>query len=985
MADAHGDTDRALPVVAGAARSVVRRADGAAIALLEGDQLVYRAVSGIAAAHLGLSVAASASLSGLCLRLSRPLLSEDCETDPRVDREACRRVGIRSMAVVPVFRRGAAIGVLKLQSVRPSAFTEADAVLAQMLVGALDTGFADAAERKADRARVASDAALAASEAQFRTTADALPGLLFVTSPLGRNIYVNEGFRAFTGRAGKELLGNRWLEALHPADARRGEAVWAEAVRAGQPYEAEHRFRRYDGVWRWHVVRGLPVREDGAVQQWVCCCVDIHERRLSEDELKRKIADALAERRLWAEIVEASDAFIQVLDPELRILAINRANGDEMERVYGVRPRPGDRLDEVLRGHPQALEELSILWRRALAGESHTHVGEYGDASRDKRCYEMKFSPLYTADGRMMGALRISYDVTVRLREQRDLAAGADGLRHANARLKVEMKRREEAQAALLQAQKLEALGQLTSGIAHDFNNVTQAVALGLALIEKRTNEPQIAAIARSGAKAAQRGAQLVKQLLAFASQQDLEPQWVNLGELVGDSQLLLSQTLGSSVELRVELPPALPPVRVDPALLETALINLAANARDAMPEGGVVVVRARESLADEPHRPPELGGRPSIAISVSDTGVGMSPMVLLRALDPFFTTKGPGKGTGLGLAMVHGFALQSGGAIRIESREGQGTTVTLFLPRGEEPAAALRSEAVETSPSAAEPPALTILLVDDDEAVRSLVAAQMEGFGHRVVQADGAQTALAALYLHPIDLLVSDVVMPGEDGAALAAKMRERRPELPVLFITGHADRERLAGERVLDKPFTPEALREALAATFAAATQQTSADCAALDRLAKRLKADCLRALLEHWRAARQETETPLFDTFDPGACSEPDKLIVVETDFTHAPLRFRMAKVGADLEAALGRRLTGADLDVTGDDEPGSIEAAYRRCARTAKPVYDYVRFGLGDGPPDSFERLVTPWSTDGRAVDRLVATAVISPSVSLAQEQ
>ena len=526
VAEARGDADRALRIVAGAARSVVPRADGAAIELLEGDRLVYRAASGVAEAHLGLSLAANASLSGLSIRLSRPLLSEDCETDPRVDREACRRVGIRSMAVVPVFRRESAVGVLKLQSAQPSAFTEVDAVLAQLLVGALDVGFADAAEREADRARVASDAALAVSEAQFRTTADALPGLLFLTSADGRNIHVNKGFRAYTGRADEELLGDRWLEALHPDDARRGKAIWTEAVRTGQPYEAEHRFRRYDGVWRWHVVRGLPVGEDGAVQQWVGCCVDIHERRLSEEELQRRIADALAERRLWAEIVEASDAFIQVLDPELRILAINRANADEMERMYGVRPRAGERFDEALRGHPQALEEASVLWRRALAGKSHTHLGEYGGANRDKRWYEMKFSPLFTADGRLMGALRISYDVTVRLREQRDLAASAEELRHANARLRVEMKRREEAQAALLQAQKLEALGQLTSGIAHDFNNVTQAVALGLALIEKRTNEPQIAAIARSGAKAAQRGGHLVKQLLAFASQQDLARSW---------------------------------------------------------------------------------------------------------------------------------------------------------------------------------------------------------------------------------------------------------------------------------------------------------------------------------------------------------------------------------------------------------------------------------------------------------------------------
>ena len=1243
VADAEGDADMALAIVVEAALSVTPRAQGAAIELVEGDRLVYRAVSGVAAGHLGSSVSSKASLSGRCIAEARPLIAADCETDPRVDREACRRGGIRSMVVVPVFRRGHAVGALKLQAAEPSAFTEADAVLAQLLVGALGAGLADAAEREAARARAASDAALAeryaelealyagapiglafidrdlvyrrcnphlaeinglpasahlgrsvrdvlpaladrleplfrhvlatgeplryieiagvteaapgtlrhclascepvadrsgaiigvnvavvettsqktaenfarrqarmlaeselryrtlvratstvtwvrspsglsvepqpewmaftgqtaeetsgdgwaravhpddvaattsawrdavarsepfrhehrvrrndgewrwmsahavplqglggeragwfgmhvditerkhaeaalaASEAQFRTTAEALPGLLFVTSPEGHNTYVNEGFRTFTGRSNDELLGDRWQKALHPDDAARAMAIWAEAVRSGKPYEAEYRVRRRDGALRWHAARGLPIRgEDGAVLQWVGCCVDIHERRQTEEELQRKIADALAERRLWAEIVEASDAFIQVLDPELRILAINRSSVAEMERVFGVRLRPGDRLDDALRDHPRALEELSALWRRALAGEFYTHVGQYGDATRDKRWYEMKFSPLASAEGRLMGALRISYDVTDRLREQRALADTAEELRRANARLRAEMKRREEAQAALLQAQKLEALGQLTSGVAHDFNNVTQAVAFGFEIIEKRANDPKIAEIARHGAAAALRGGQLVRQMLAFARKQELAPKRIDLGRQLEETWPLLARTLGPLVELKVERPEGDLPVRVDPALLETALINLAANARDAMPEGGALVFRVRESLAGEPHRPPELDDRPAMAISVSDTGCGISPTVLHRVLEPFFTTKGIGKGTGLGLSMVHGFTVQSGGALRIESREGQGTTVTLYLPIDDAPAAA-HPEPAASTPGAGAPPALTILLVDDDEVVRSLIAAQLEAFGHSVVQADGAESALAALHANPIDLVVSDVLMPRESGPTLAAKLRERRPELPVLFITGRSDQDGLVGERVLDKPFTPDALREAITATLAAAQND---DGPALDRLAKRFKADGLRQLLAQWRAARGGGQAPRFDAFDPTSFHRTDKLIVVETDAAHAPLRFRVASVGADLEAALGRPLAGADLPVTGDDEAGSLEASYRRCVLTGKPVYDYARFASGDGPPDTLERLVTPWSTDGRAVDRLVAMAVVAGPAFDARKQ
>ena len=651
---------------------------------------------------------------------------------------------------------------------------------------------------------------------KFHTTADALPGLLFVASPDGRNVYVNRGYCDFTGRSAQDLLGDRWIETLHPEDARRGRTLWEAAIRTGEPYEAEHRFRRHDGVWRWHVARGLPVRRaDGSIEQWVGCCIDIHERRQSEEELQRRIEEALAERRIWAEIVDAIDTCIQVVSPDLRILATNPANAVEWERQHGVRPQAGDRLEDLFRDQPNLLHAADALWRRALAGDSFSYVQPCEDGANREKWYEMKYNPIYGPDGRLIGALRLGEDVTERLREQRALSERTEDLNRANARLQAEMKRREEAQAALVQAQKLEALGRLTSGIAHDFNNVTQAVAGGFAIIERRAKDAGLAEIARHGAAAAQRGGQLVKQLLAFARQQSLAPQRLDLGAQLAETLPLLASTVGDRIEIALDCPASLPPALVDPSLLETALINLAANAKDAMPAGGRLGVRVYESSPGEPSHPPELAERRAVAIAVSDTGCGMSPAVLERALEPFFTTKGAGRGTGLGLAMVHGFVRQSSGALALASGEGEGATVTLFLPCDEgAQSASSRSAAVEEPSPAA--PSIRVLLVDDDDAVRSVTAAQLAELGHRVEATNGAASALRALDAGTFDLVVSDVVMGEADGLALARDLR-RRSTIPILFVTGHADRARLAGELVLDKPFTLAALADAIRRTMA------------------------------------------------------------------------------------------------------------------------------------------------------------------------
>ena len=403
-------------------------------------------------------------------------------------------------------------------------------------------------------------------------------------------------------------------------------------------------------------------------------------------------------------------------------------------------------------------------------------------------------------------------EANARLEER--IAARTAELQRTNERLTAEIERREVAQAALAQAQKLEALGQLTSGIAHDFNNVIAAISSGYSVIARRTSDPKVIEIAEHGVKAAERGAAIIRQLLAFARQEVLEPRVVSLKDVLTEAEPLIRHSLIPGVSLRIECPETLPPVRVDPSQLETALINLAVNARDAMPDGGVLGFDVAMSLPDAPDRPHELAGVEAVALAVSDTGCGIAPEVLQRVIEPFFTTKGPGKGTGLGLAMVHGFAHQSGGALRIESREGAGTTVTIYLPLVQDAAPKDLKPAPREGLDAAPRGSASLLVVDDDAGVRAVTTALLRDCGYAVREADGAAAALKIVRsTGTLQAVVSDVVMPDVDGPTMMAELRRVRPGLPVLFMTGHADRDRLGGEAVIAKPFTPDSLARAIA----------------------------------------------------------------------------------------------------------------------------------------------------------------------------
>jgi signal transduction histidine kinase len=364
--------------------------------------------------------------------------------------------------------------------------------------------------------------------------------------------------------------------------------------------------------------------------------------------------------------------------------------------------------------------------------------------------------------------------------------------------LTAEIRERGKVEDTLRQMQRLEAVGQLTSGVAHDFNNLLTIVLNNLTLVDrllaqKGTIEPRVSDRLAAMRTAANRGATLTRQLLAFSRRQRLEPQTVNFNEIISGMRDLLQTTLGGSVNLQTELADDLWPALADPTQIEMVVLNLAINARDAMEVGGSLEVQtANRTLVEPPSRPeaPEPGDY--VVLSVTDTGSGMSDEVLAKAFEPFFTTKEIGKGSGLGLAQVFGFAKQSGGGARIETRAGHGTSVHVYLPRSD----GRRADAVASATVAAVPsPARfgstrALLLVDDDDGVREATAALLSLHGFRIIEAaDGASALAQARARDDIDAVIADFAMPRMNGAELARQLRTLRPDLPVLFMTGFAE----------------------------------------------------------------------------------------------------------------------------------------------------------------------------------------------------
>ncbi len=402
--------------------------------------------------------------------------------------------------------------------------------------------------------------------------------------------------------------------------------------------------------------------------------------------------------------------------------------------------------------------------------------------------------PIRSESGEIVGFAKVTRDLTERKEAQEKL---------------------ERTREALLQSQKMEAIGQLTSGIAHDFNNLLMAVLGSLELLRKRMpDDPKMMALLENAAQGAERGTTLTKRMLAFARVQELKPETIEIPQLVRGMTDLLQRSLGPSVRIETRFPLVLAPIHGDSTQLEMALLNLMVNARDAMPNGGEIVVTTREEKIADGHG---IGLKPGryVCLTVSDTGEGMDEVTLRRAAEPFFTTKGIGKGTGLGLSMVHGFAEQSGGRLILNSQQGKGTTAELWLPVAATPA---KTEAVDKRKAAPvrKQSSLVVLAVDDDALVLLNTAGMLEDLGHVVFQAHSGEAALEILRREgPVDVVITDQAMPKMIGTKLAKIIRKEWPEITVILATGYAEipPEEETGLPKLSKPFFEGDLAAALA----------------------------------------------------------------------------------------------------------------------------------------------------------------------------
>jgi PAS domain S-box-containing protein len=392
--------------------------------------------------------------------------------------------------------------------------------------------------------------------------------------------------------------------------------------------------------------------------------------------------------------------------------------------------------------------------------------------------------PIYE-DGKLMGFAKITRDMTERREAQLKL---------------------DQMQKQLAEAQKLDALGQLTGGVAHDFNNLLMIISGSLHILRKGIgSEARVQRALTAIETATKRGAALTAQLLTFARRQSVNPQSVDVAERVSAVREVIETGVGGNIALEFDLPATALPVTVDTSEFETALVNLVVNARDAMPGGGTITVRARTQAGDE-----ESGGNPYVAISVTDTGSGIPPDVLDKIFDPFFTTKPVGKGTGLGLSQVHGFAHQAGGTVKVQSELGKGTEITILLPRE---ANASQADEIDTSERGGSG---TVLLVEDNPEVASVSISLLEQLGYTVRRVADAEAALRAIERDGVDLVFSDIVMPGKmDGLALAHRLRQIRPGLPVLLATGYSDAAiNVRGDfPILRKPYEIHELSQAIA----------------------------------------------------------------------------------------------------------------------------------------------------------------------------
>ena len=628
------------------------------------------------------------------------------------------------------------------------------------------------------------ESALRESELRFRQLAESLPLLVWTSTPEGECDYLSPQWLRYTGVAEADQLGAGWINQLHPDDREPTMETWNTAVRGGRIFQIEFRLRRHDGEYGWFYTQAIPLRdEQGSIVRWFGSNTDITDRRAAEaalrEEKERLTRVAATSPGAIHSFRLAPDGSISFPYASPRILDI-----------YGI-----------------PLEELR---KDATSIQNYWHPEDVADLWRSIETSRINMTPWH-AEFRVLHPIKGLLWLEGHSTPVRDPDGGVTW--HGSL---TEITERKQLEEQLRQSQKMEAIGQLASGVAHDFNNLLTVIQ-GNASLLVEFGPREFAENSEAIIEASERATSLTRQLLLFSRRQVMQPTELNLNKVVGNMTRMLQRLLGEHIALQENLEEGLPLIRADAGMIEQVILNLAVNARDAMPAGGLLSLNTRKFAPQEldSQSPAQTA---AVCLSIADNGTGIDPEILPRIFEPFFTTKEVGKGTGLGLATVYGIVNQHGGRIHVDSTVGVGTTFEIQWPvartvdgRGSQGAV------VVAMPHGRE----TILVVEDEPSVRKLVALQLERCGYRVLTAVSGKDALNVWSDQGggIDLLLTDMVMPdGITGSELGARLAAQDPNLRVIYTSGYSPElagkgiALIEGENFLQKPYLPGKLAEAV-----------------------------------------------------------------------------------------------------------------------------------------------------------------------------
>jgi PAS domain S-box-containing protein len=769
---------------------------------------------------------------------------------------------------------------------------------------------------------------------------------------------------------------------VHPDDVGFVAARVQAALEDRGQYEAEFRMIRSDGGVRWCLARAIVVRDGlGAPVRLVGIDQDITERRA----MMQQAIESEARLRMVYGSLAAAEAACKTGTWDWDIAGDRVFVSDAYRALYGL----------------SAEAEVTYQsWLDRIVSEDRDSVIRYGEAYMESGLrYDLEFRIVHPAAGirwiAALGALTrddegrpvrftgINIDVTERKRaeqarsttpgeKERAPAPSHDALLALAGQLRAERERLAEARKRIAHAERLKLIGQFVGNIVHDINNVLTTLAGGVRFLRRRALADAERDVLVEVERAIDRGAGLVRRVLDFSREGGRSAELVKPLEMIGDDLSLLRHLVGPEISLELVAKGPIWPILAPPSALQTVLFNLVANSRDALRPGGAIRIRLANCYATE--RPPQLPSGDYVAITVADDGAGMAPEVLARIGEPFFTTKNPGAGTGLGMSAAFDFARECGGALLIDSEVDIGTTVRLYLPR-----AAVAGEPVATPEAAIDSRrhgGATILVAESEANLREHLVAQFQTLGYRVLEAGSDEIAKSLVAEGAaVDLVVAALAIEARSGVELVGILREMRPGLPAIFIMGPSSTKPPRGEIAFRRPFSEALLARAVLERLGRLSGgiDMAEGLRLSERVRDRIRSPRIRSVYDRWKGLVEDLGVPPPARHEEQLRAElgEDCFLVRIEGRAEAP-SFRYVSVGTALTERLGRELAGVAVGASDEDAIGSLSMAYRRCIRGVA-FFDFARYAVGEGRTLVFERLLLPLSDDGETITHLFGVA------------